>query len=76
MRTSMPCALPIDAQRSPKLPATSASIVSPGDSTFTSAASIAPVPEHERIRTSSLVFRNVLSPATDAWKTARNSSVR
>jgi hypothetical protein len=58
------------------LPATRASIASPGDSTFTSAASIAPDPEHERIRTSSLVFRNVFSPETDAWKTARNSSVR
>ena len=72
----MPWARPSSAQRSPKDPATSASIASPGPSALTSAASIAPVPEHARIKTSSLVFRNFFRPSVHCRKISRNSSVR
>jgi hypothetical protein len=72
----MPYALPIPAQRSPKFPATQASILSPGERMLTRAASIAPVPDEARIRTSSSVRKNDLRPAVQALKTFRNSSVR
>lgn len=55
--TSMPWALPMLAQRSPKLPATRASMVSPLHRVFTRAASIPPLPEQERISTSCEVFK-------------------
>jgi hypothetical protein len=74
--TFIPCALPSCAQRSPKLPATHATILSPGERRFTIAASIAPVPDEARIRTSSLVRKNSLRPALHDLKSARNSSVR
>ena len=74
--TSIPWARPIAVHRSPKEPATSASIVSPGERTLTSAASIPPVPEQARIKTSSVVFRNALRPVRHSEKTLRNSSVR
>jgi hypothetical protein len=71
-----PYARPSSSQRSPNLPAVTTATVSPGDSVFTTAASIAPVPEHASGITSCEVCTSRLSPARTSTNSASYSGVR
>ena len=59
----MPNALQILIQRAAKWPAFRTMALPPGGTALTTAASIAPVPEAVRIRTSFFVWKTSLSPA-------------
>src|SRR5262245_15880153 len=71
-----PYAFARSAQRSANLPARTMATVSPGESVLTTAASIAPVPEHVRGITSCAVWKIRLSPARTSTKSASYSGVR
>ncbi len=73
---SRPYAVAISSQRSPNFPARATTTVSPADSVLTSAASIAPVPEHASGITSVDVWNSRLSPSRTSTKSASYSGVR
>ena len=74
--TSTPKARHRSSQRSPNLPALTTTTVSPGESVLTTAASMAPVPEHASGMTSWEVCTRRLSPASTSMKSASYSGVR
>jgi hypothetical protein len=64
------------SQRSPNFPARTTATLSPAESVLTTAASIAPVPEHASGTTSALVWKRRLSAARTSTKTASYCGVR
>jgi hypothetical protein len=72
----MPNALQILTHRAAKWPAFSTSALPPGGTALTAAASIAPVPEAVRIRTSFCVRKTSLSPAATSVITSLASAER
>ncbi len=66
----------ISTQRSPNFPARITATASPAESVLTTAASIAPVPEHASGRTSAAVWKIFLSPARTSVNNASYCGVR
>ena len=64
MTALIPNALQMLPHRAAKWPALRTSALPPGGTALTTAASIAPVPEAVRIRTSFFVWKTSLSPST------------
>jgi len=58
------------SQRSPNFPARTTTTRSPADKVLTTAASIAPVPEHASGTTSALVWKSFFSAARTSMKSA------
>jgi hypothetical protein len=63
-------------QRSPNLPALRVRTLSPGDRVFTTAVSMAPVPDEVRMKRSSLVPKTIFSISVVSMKIFENSGVR
>jgi len=74
--TSMPKVSQIFRQRSANLPDSKTMALPPRGTRFTTAASMAPVPELVKTRTSFFVARAYLRPSKTSFNSARNSGVR